>query len=100
MLARSARNLGALLFVVLTAYGQESGQIVGVVHDSSGAVIPNATITATETGTGFTSSVKTGSGGEFVLPTLRPTTYTVTAEVSGFKKSSESGVTLQANQSV
>src|SRR5271166_3281168 len=101
MSTRYAWHLSALLSLfVLTASGQESGQIGGIVRDPRGAVIPNASITAIEEGTGFASTVRTGSDGEYVIPSLRPTTYTVTTAVNGFKKSSEAGVALQANQSV
>jgi hypothetical protein len=92
--------LAISLVLVSGISAQEAGQIVGVVRDSTGAFVPGVTITATETGTGFASSVKTGTEGQFVFPSLRPTTYVITAEMSGFRRFSESGVELQANQSL
>jgi hypothetical protein len=97
MVNRCAWALAALM--VLNASAQEAGQIVGVVRDASGAAVPAVTVTGTETGTGFSSTVKTGSEGQFVLPSLRPTVYVVSAEASGFRRYRESGVELQANQS-
>src|ERR1043166_3573196 len=97
MLNRCAWVLAAL--IVLDGSAQEAGQIVGVVRDASGAAIPAVTVTATETGTGFSSPVKTGSEGQFVVPSLRPTVYVISAEASGFRRYRESGVELQANQS-
>jgi len=79
---------------------QESGQIVGAVKDPSGAVIPNVTVTATEAQTGFSRTSVTNAAGEYELRSLRPTTYTVKAEASGFKKITESDVRLEANQSL
>src|SRR6266478_4192029 len=92
--------LAVSLVLVSGISAQEAGQIVGVVRDSTGGFVPGVTITATETGTGFASSVKTGTEGQFVLPSLRPTTYVITAEMSGVRRFSESGVALLANQSL
>src|SRR5262249_23704940 len=88
MLNRCAWVLAALM--ALDASAQEAGQIVGVVRDASGAAVPAASITATETGTGFSSTVKTGSEGQFVLPSLRPTVYVISAEAAGFRRYSQS----------
>src|SRR5262249_23098453 len=90
----------AALVLTGTAFAQEAGQIVGVVRDSSGGFVRGATVTATESGTGFTSNVITGGEGQFVLPSLRPTTYVITAEATGFRRFNESGISLQANQSI
>src|SRR5262249_8043031 len=82
------------------AFAQEAGQIVGVVRDPTGAAVGGVTIPATEPGTGFAPSVKSGGEGQFILPSLRPTTYVITAEMSGFRRFSQAGVELQANQSI
>jgi hypothetical protein len=81
-------------------FGQQAGQIVGVVHDSSGAVVPGVTVTATEAGTGFDRTAVTGTDGQFVLPSLRPTQYDLKAEVAGFRTFRRTGVELLANQSL
>jgi hypothetical protein len=90
------------MFLVLIGQtkAQESGQITGTVKDQSGAVIPNVTVTANETETGFSRTAVSNSTGEYELRELRPTTYTVTAEASGFKKTTEANVRLEANQSL
>ena len=90
----------AALMVVLPASAQDAGQIVGAVRDPTGGAIPNVTVTATETGTGFATSIKTGSEGQFVFQSLRPTNYVISAEASGFRRFRESAVELQANQSL
>jgi hypothetical protein len=50
-----------------SAFAQQ-GQINGVVSDSSGGVIPGATVTATETGTGFAQSTVSGANGRYSFP--------------------------------
>src|SRR6476660_5914592 len=92
--------LASLAALVTDISAQEAGQIVGVVRDTTGAVVPGVAVTATETGTGFASKVLTGTEGQFILHSLRPTSYVMTAEVAGFRLFSEAGVGLQANQSL
>ena len=87
------------MFVPL-AFGQGAGQIVGSVRDQSQGSIPNVTVTVTEAGTGQTRSVVTGADGQFVFPNLRPTTYTVSAEGTGFRAYRQTEVVLLANQSL
>jgi hypothetical protein len=90
------------VFLLLTGQlnAQESGQIAGTVKDQSGAVIPNVTVTASEAGTNLSRTAVSNSSGQYELRSLRPTTYTVSAEISGFKKVTESDVRLEANQSL
>ena len=67
------------------ALGQAtSGDIVGTVTDHSGAVIPDATVTATNVETGVSASVKTSKVGEFHMPNLLAGNYNVTGSASGF----------------
>ncbi len=89
-----------LLFASGNARAQDEGQIVGVVTDPTGAVIPHVVVTATEPQTNFTRSAVTDASGHYELHSLRPTTYTISAEAAGFKKMTESGVRLEANQSL
>jgi hypothetical protein len=67
-----------------SAFAQESGQILGTVTDPSGAVVPNVTITVRNLGTNAVRTVTTGSNGDFVVPGLRPATYEVVVQASGF----------------
>ena len=53
MLKQITFGLGSWSLAVTSALAQEAGQIVGSVHDQSGAVVPNAPVTATEAGTNF-----------------------------------------------
>lgn len=62
------------------------GRIRGVVSDQSGAVIGGAKVTATNTGTGISRTVQSGSDGVFEFVQLpAPATYNVTAQQTGFK---------------
>src|SRR5215467_14183193 len=89
-----------LMVLALSADAQEAGQIVGVVRDTTGGAVAGVVVKATESGTGFATSVVTGSEGQYILPSLRPTTYVLTAEITGFRRFSQAGVELQANESI
>lgn len=82
---------------VLNLHADVTGTISGVVHDSSGAVVANATITATETSTNFQRSATSGANGEYRLLALPAGKYTVEAIAPGFEKFVTTGVTLQVN---
>jgi outer membrane receptor protein involved in Fe transport len=87
------------LFVVLaaTAVAQlDTGSIVGVVHDKSGAVLTGADVKVTNTKTGRVYEVKTGSAGEYEVPGLPEGPYRVEASHSGFKTGIVSGIVLNA----
>src|SRR5262245_50680311 len=90
----------ALALMTGSASAQEAGQIVGAVHDQTGAVVPGAKVTATEAGTGLVRTALSGSDGSFVLPNLRPTGYIISTEASGFRMFRENDVQLLANQSL
>ncbi|MCI0421407.1 MAG: TonB-dependent receptor, partial [Acidobacteria bacterium] len=76
------------------------GTITGVVTDSSGAVLPDATVTATNDKTGLSRQAMTNSSGNYIVPSLPPSTYTLSAELKGFKKVVRSALHLQVNQSL
>ncbi len=68
-----------------TLYAQiDRAQINGTVTDSSGAVVPGATVDLLEQGTGATRHVVSGSQGSFVLPSLPIGRYSLTVEKAGF----------------
>src|SRR5688500_1699160 len=92
--------LAALAIVVLVAgpalAQSDRGRIAGFVKDQSGAVVPGATVTATHTQTQQLRTTVTDSTGYYSFPALAPGTYDVAVELEGFKKSLQSGVTLDA----
>jgi Carboxypeptidase regulatory-like domain len=81
------------------ASGQEA-TMVGTVTDPSGSVVPNVTITITNTKTGAIRSMTTNDVGQYVAPNLPIGTYDVKAEASGFKVEESRGVVLNVNDRI
>ena len=77
--------LAFLLTSALTLSAQTiSGSISGTVVDSTGNVIPAATVKLISERTGEERSTATNETGDFLFPALQPGSYTVAVEVSGF----------------
>ncbi|MHB1021522.1 MAG: outer membrane beta-barrel protein [Acidobacteriaceae bacterium] len=76
------------------------GSINGTVTDSTGAVIPGATVTATEVATGVKTIRTTTSSGYYVLSPLDPGTYSVTLTAPGFQTLKQENVVVDALQVV
>ena len=90
-------TLKALFTVSLltcAAFAQSNGSIAGTVKDTNGGVVPGSTVVASDPDQGVAQSTKTNAAGDFVFPLLPPGTYTVTAEMSGFKKGERSRVVV------
>jgi hypothetical protein len=77
---------------------QAVGEITGRVIDPSGAVMPNVRITATNTATGVSQSTISSGSGTYTIPRLLVGTYTVTAEMRGFKPGVAHDITLDVSQ--
>jgi len=71
--------------------------LLGTVTDSSGAAAANVRVAITETNTGISRSTQTNESGNYVFPDLPPGTYTVIAELSGFKRASRVGIDVIVN---
>ena len=100
-MSASLRCFALAVLGLASAWGQIStGTIVGVVEDASGAVVPNAQITVTQTATGEVRRSVTTAGGEFNLPFLQIGPYTVSATAGGFKTKTLSGITLRVDQTI
>lgn len=87
-----------LAFISSPALGQAFGTVGGTVTDQSGAVIPGAKITITESDTGFSRDAVSDASGYFVVPNLRPTIYNLSVLATGFEKFAEQNIPLLANQ--
>ena len=75
----------ALLLLAVGAFAQtETGQITGTVFDATGAVVPNANVTAKNVATGGSRSTASNTAGLYVIPNLGPGDYEVTITSSGF----------------
>lgn len=80
------------------AYGQggATSSLSGVVTDSSGAVLPGATVTAKNDATAAVSTAVASEQGAFSIPALNAGTYTVTVTLMGFKTAVLNKVVLNA----
>jgi protocatechuate 3,4-dioxygenase beta subunit len=74
-----------------------NASLVGTIIDSSGAAVPGAKVTLTETNTGVSRGTNSNESGNYTFSDLPPGTYTVTAEQIGFKRASRPGVEVVVN---
>ena len=79
---------------------QQSASLTGQVLDSSGAVVPGATVTITDPDRGMKTAVTTDSRGSYTVPELPPGDhYQITVMKAGFKETVQKDVSLQVAQS-
>ncbi len=78
----------------------DTATIVGTVQDSSGAVVPGATVTATESQTNIKTATHADTSGNYVITALKVGNYTVAVEAQGFKKETHSGIVLEVQSRV
>jgi hypothetical protein len=93
------------LFLLITLAGfswaqRDLATLTGTVTDPSGAVISNAAVSITEVATGLAYKVLTDANGVYVRPALKPSTYTVQVEATGFKTAVQRDVLLTAGDRV
>jgi hypothetical protein len=88
--------LCALLSVGSASAQTNTSAIAGVITDETGATVPNATVTVTETATGQVRT--TTASGEYVVSQLAPGKYEVKVSAQGFQTAVASGVTLDVAQ--
>jgi outer membrane receptor protein involved in Fe transport len=87
----------AVLALAFAAFAQvQNGHFTGAVTDPSGAAVPNAKVTVTNTATNLTISTTTNQSGNYTVKELPVGTYTLTAEAPGFKTVSDNNVVLNA----
>src|SRR5258708_15717486 len=96
-------SLAVLLAASILGFSSQArGQAVnatllGGVPDSSGAEAGNVEMTITEMNTGISRTSQTNESGNYVIPDLPPGTYSVTAELSGFKRASRVAIDVIVN---
>ncbi len=78
----------------------DMGSVSGTVKDASGGVIPGATVTLTNDGTGISISTTSGSVGEYTFSPVKIGHYSVSAEIKGFQKVRQNNVTVDVQQKV
>jgi outer membrane receptor protein involved in Fe transport len=89
--------LACLMCVIVSApaWAQfETGNVVGTIKDSTGAVVPGAKVTLTNTQTGVTNEKTSDANGSYEFFTVRPGSYVITAEKQGFSIALVDNVTV------
>jgi hypothetical protein len=87
-----------LICSTLTFAQSTGGRILGRVADTSGAVLANVKVTATNDATGIVRETKTNASGDYVFPEVPVGTYTLSFDLSGFKTNVHKNVVLDVNQ--
>ena len=85
------------LFVPRTLSGQASAGITGTITDSSGAVVPNANVTATNQGTSVAEHTTSSSAGTYSFKGLNPGKYNLSVDATGFKKAVQESVPVEVS---
>src|SRR3954468_850387 len=90
-------TLATLLILILglgasTFAQSDRGSITGRVVDPTGAVVPDAKVTVTNTATNTSAETKTTAEGNFTFPQLQAAPYRITVEAQGFKTATVEGV--------
>ncbi len=86
------RSVGSILAFVIAAFllstsaWAQEGSLTGSVRDSSGAVVPNATVAVTSVQQGFVRTVTTNATGDYLVPGLPAGTYNVNVKAAGFQQ--------------
>ena len=100
---KSLRLILSFTFVLLLlsaakVSAQTSGEITGLVTDSSGAAVSGATATVTNKATGAARKVVTNSEGLYSFPSLMPGVYELKVEQAGFKTARLDNIALEVQQ--
>jgi hypothetical protein len=77
-----------------------TGSIVGSVRDKSEAVLPNASVTASQIATGYSRTVATDAAGQFSILALPPGRYRLTASVPSFQQGVIDNIDLNVNDAL
>ena len=92
-----ARIFVAGLFFIGCSFAHaqyEDGSLVGTIRDSSGAVVPGAVVTVTNTATGISENITTSADGDYEFPSLRTGVYTIAASAKGFARAIAQNITV------
>lgn len=90
---------GLLIFAPQMFSQTFKATVVGQVTDSTGAVMPNATVTIIQESTNQSQTITTNEDGSYVITQLDPGIYTIRIESPNFKTSLKSGMVLETAQS-
>lgn len=91
----------SLLFGNIALWGQvDQGAITGAVHDTTGAVIPNAIVTLTNVDNGLVLKTKSDGNGVYTFSPIKIGHYDVSATAQGFQTTKQENVTLQVQETL
>ena len=90
----------SLMLVLVRTAGAQNASINGTVTDSSGALVQNATVTATNTATNASRVVQTGTAGVYSINQIVAGLYDLTIEKTGFRPVRFAEVTLTVDQAL
>jgi hypothetical protein len=96
---RLAINVGLLFLASGAVLAQTFGSISGEVSDPTGAFVPHAAVTITNTATNAVRETTTDAAGVFSFPDLQPGPYSVKVAAAGFSTVVKQGVEIQVQQS-
>jgi hypothetical protein len=85
------------LMCAAVALASTTGSITGIVTDASGAVVPNASVTATNVATGVAQTIETDAAGYYNFPNLEVGNYDLKVEQKGFKSYVKTAIRIDAN---
>jgi hypothetical protein len=103
MLNRLSTRLGlalALAVLATSVFAQSAGSLRGTVTDTSGAVVPGATVTLANEGTRFSRDMVTNATGGFFFAAVDPGTYSLKVALAGFKTYETKGLRVSSNDTV
>jgi len=91
--------LAVVAFCCVSTFAQQTlGGLTGVVTDTSGALVPNVTVTVVDENTALTRTTKTNGSGVYSLVNLPIGSYKITYTADGFEVQESEHVTVQANR--
>ncbi|HXM21645.1 MAG TPA: carboxypeptidase regulatory-like domain-containing protein [Terriglobales bacterium] len=98
----AAFYLAVLVLPLLLSFSARAAEVTatisGTVNDSTGAVVPKATVTLTNTGTNVSRTILTESSGSYLFTLVPIGSYRLTVEQTGFRKYIRDGIVLNVNQ--
>lgn len=86
-MGKLSRILALFPLLALSLFGQEyRATVTGHAIDPTGAVMPNVSVQITNTGTNEVSRTVTNAQGIYIIPSLKPGVYRLSAEAAGFTR--------------
>ena len=89
-----------VLALIGISWGAVTGRISGAVTDPTGAAIPGAVITITNTAQGLETKVTTDARGDYSFPSVEVGTYDILFEAQGFRSEKRTGLVIDANAAI